>query len=120
MSRLQSTRGPAVPKATLVEMGGVKVLHRAASDIPGYGHIEEQTHLVDRAGGRSLVITGGLATPLLVRVVRSTPRTRKQPRRNVCEWQDVTHMVADTTHEAHVAYWAREWDLIPEEVSVAA
>ena len=118
MTRLQSTRGPEIPKATHVQMGGVKVLYRDAADFPGFGHIEEQTHLVDKAGGRSLVITGGLATPLLARIVRSTPRKQVSDRTHVCKWQDVTHMVAGTTHEAHEAFWAREWELV--ETAVAA
>ena len=106
-----------LPKVQQVRWDGVPVLHRPGMDHPQIGHVEPHTQLVDKAGGRSLVITGGLATPLLARIVRSTPRKQVSDRTHVCKWQDVTHMVAGTTHEAHEAFWAREWEMVEEQVA---
>lgn len=118
MTRRQSTRGPEFPKVQQLTWDGVPVLHRAGSDHPQLGHIEPQTHLVDAAGSRSLVVTGGLETPILVRVVVSTPRQTSRDRHHVKHDIDVTALTPDvSSHQAIVAHWAAEWDMVPEAVA---
>lgn len=107
-----------VPKATWTTMAGVRVFHRPGLDHPLLGHIEPYTALVDRAGGPSLVITGGLETPVMVRKVVPTPRLRITDRHHVVAWVDLTDQTPDTSsHAAIVGHWAAAWGLVELEVA---
>jgi hypothetical protein len=117
MTRINHTRGEQFPKVERLDWNGAPVLHRDAATIAGH-HIEAYTSLTDLAGKRTLVVTGGQATPLLARIVVGTPRQKASDRHPVCEWVNVTTLTPGCTdHAAYVAFWAREWGLVGEEVA---